>query len=77
MKCPKCMEKRILDDVPVKNLCPKCGSEMHDCTLGKPHLHCDNCSHRMDYPIGHEEKVGEKPPVVDTEEDDPWGERHG
>ena len=28
MKCPKCMEKRILDDVPVKNLCPKCGSEM-------------------------------------------------
>ena len=91
MKCPKCMEKRILDDVPVKNLCPKCGSEMvwsytpfeedpehgvnlclhcaqmkcpkcgsemHDCTLGKPHLHCDNCSHRMDYPIGHESKVG-------------------
>jgi predicted RNA-binding Zn-ribbon protein involved in translation (DUF1610 family) len=28
MKRPKCMEKRILDDVPVKNLCPKCGSEM-------------------------------------------------
>jgi len=28
LKCPKCMEKRILDDVPVKNLCPKCGSEM-------------------------------------------------
>ena len=28
MKCPECMEKRILDDVPVKNLCPKCGSEM-------------------------------------------------
>jgi len=26
MKCPKCMEKRILDDVPVKNLCPKCGT---------------------------------------------------
>ena len=28
MKRPKCMEKRILDDVPVTNICPKCGSEM-------------------------------------------------
>ena len=59
MKCPKCMEKRILDDVPVKNLCPKCGSEMIDDFLDNPaddpepvylaHI-CLEC--------GHEEKVG-------------------
>jgi ribosomal protein S27E len=28
MKCPKCMEKRILDDVPVVNICSKCGQAM-------------------------------------------------
>ena len=55
MKCPKCMEKRILDDVPVKNLCPKCGSEMEDMECDgdlEPlfYLFCPDC--------GHESKVG-------------------
>jgi Zn ribbon nucleic-acid-binding protein len=47
------MEKRILDDVPVKNLCPKCGCEMELWFLGNPNAHaCMVC--------GHESKVGDK-----------------
>jgi predicted RNA-binding Zn-ribbon protein involved in translation (DUF1610 family) len=44
MKRPKCMEKRILDDVPVVNICPKCGSEMFPAyELSQETLACSNC----------------------------------
>ena len=54
MKRPKCMEKRILDDVPVKNLCPKCGSEMYH-ELGPEYSEAYVCTN---WKCGHEEKVG-------------------
>jgi len=60
MKCPKCMEKRILDDVPVKNLCPKCGSEMASCVFpdGSWSTECPECGYGEQGGSGHEEKVG-------------------
>ena len=51
MKRPKCMEKRILDDVPVKHLCPKCGSELRAVVEHDTGYWCPVCD-------GHEEKVG-------------------
>ena len=76
MKCPKCMKKPLDWKVPVVNLCPMCGCEMQERMwdalpadeMDYETWFCPNC--------GHEKKVGgEKPPVVDTEEDDPWGEK--
>lgn len=56
MKCSKCMEKPLdWSGVPVKNICPKCGSEMESPWTDEGGGYIDNRVLRCQ--CGHEEKV--------------------